>query len=434
MRAGFHTFGCKLNQHETEALASAFREAGFAVSTAKTDADLYIVNTCTVTSAGDHKARALVRSLVGEHPGIPVVVTGCSAQLEAASLARLGSDVVVVPQAQKDRLLGLPEVLRDSGGFPWAEVIRGFAGTTGPAADPFAFRITEASFHSRAFLKVQDGCDRRCAYCRVPLARGRSVCLAADEAALRAANLEDRGFREIVVTGVNVSAWREQGAGPERLLERLLASTRRARIRVSSLEPESIDGKLAAVLSDPRICPHFHLPVQSGSDRVLEGMGRRYTGETVDAAVALLRKAKSDPFVAADMLVGFPGESEEDFESSRSLVERLGFSQLHVFPFSPRPGTPAAVLKNQVPERVRGQRAAILGAMSRQLLATYRERWGGGEVEALLEKESGDRWLGVTGNYLKPWIREVPSSEGRGSLVRARLEQGGAEARYLGQA
>jgi threonylcarbamoyladenosine tRNA methylthiotransferase MtaB len=434
MRAGFHTFGCKLNQHETEALASAFREAGFAVSTAKADADLYIVNTCTVTSAGDHKARALVRSLVGEHPGVPVVVIGCSAQLEAASLARLGSDVVVVPQAEKGRLLGLPEVLRGSGGLPRAEVIRGFAGTTGPAADPFAFRITEASFHSRAFLKVQDGCDRRCAYCRVPLARGRSVSLAANEAALRAANLEARGFREIVVTGVNVSAWREQGAGPERLLERLLASTRRARIRVSSLEPESIDGTMAAVLSDPRICPHFHLPVQSGSDRVLEFMGRRYTGEMVDAAVALLRKAKDDPFVAADMLVGFPGETEEDFESSRSLVERLGFSQLHVFPFSPRPGTPAAGLKNQVPERVRGQRAAILGAMSRQLLATYRERWEGREVEALLEKGSGDRWLGVSGNYLKPWIAGIPSSEGRGSLVRVTLGHGGAEARYLGQA
>ncbi len=227
MRVGFHTFGCKLNQHETEALASAFRGGGFSVCGTREDADLYIVNTCTVTSAGDHKARALVRSLLRGHPGVPVIVTGCSAQLEAAALARLGSDVVVVPQDRKSRLLGLPDFLRarDGADLPPVDAIRSFAGAHGTTADPFAFRITEPSFHTRAFLKVQDGCDRHCAYCRVPLARGPSVSLGADEAVRRAADLEERGFREIVVTGVNVSAWREVAAGPARLVESLLAGT-----------------------------------------------------------------------------------------------------------------------------------------------------------------------------------------------------------------
>jgi len=434
MRAGFHTFGCKLNQHETEALASSFRAAGFAVCGTRDDADLYVVNTCTVTSAGDHKARAMVRSLLRGHPGVPVIVTGCTAQLEAGMLARLGTDVVVVPQAEKARLLGLAEFLRARGKPSGAEAIRGFAGSAGRVVDPFAFRIREPSFHSRAFLKVQDGCDRRCAYCRVPLARGGSASLAAEEAARRAAALEARGFREIVVTGVNLSAWREQGQGPGVLLERLRASTNRARIRVSSLEPEAIDAALARVLSHARISPHFHLPVQSGSDRILEAMGRRYASAAVDAAVARLRGVKGDPFIAADMLVGFPGETEEDFAASRSLVERLGFSQLHVFPFSPRPGTAAAVLKNRVPERVRGERAAILGELSRRLLAEYRARWEGRDVEALLEKGSGDRWTGTCGNYLKVRVAGVPSGVGRGSLVRASLGRDGAEARYLGPA
>ena len=312
MRVGFHTFGCKLNQHETEALASAFLREGFAVVRTNDDADLYVVNTCTVTSAGDHKARALVRSLLRERAGAPVIVTGCSSQLEAEALAGLGPDVVVVGQDRKSRLLGLPEFLRGSAERPEAGVLRAWAGSDAASpADPFAFRIAEAAFHTRAFLKVQDGCDCRCAYCRVPLARGPSVSLGADEAARRAADLEERGFREIVLTGVNVTAWREAGDGPARLLERLLAATRRARFRVSSIEPESVDEDLVAVLADSRICPHFHLPVQSGSDRVLTAMGRRYHASAVARAVELLRGVKDDPFVAADILVGFPGEAEK---------------------------------------------------------------------------------------------------------------------------
>ena len=222
---------------------------------ARAEADLYVVNTCTVTSAGDHKARALVRALLRDHPGAPVIVTGCSAQLEAAAISRLGADVVVVPQDRKSRLLRLPASLRthDRSLSPRAEDVRSL--TCGPAvADPFAFRITEPSFHSRAFLKVQDGCDRHCAYCRVPLARGHSVSLEADEAVRRAADLETRGFREIVVTGVNITAWREAGAGPSSLIGRLLAGTRRARIRVPRGAGDAVrpgEGSSMTTLSRP---------------------------------------------------------------------------------------------------------------------------------------------------------------------------------------
>jgi threonylcarbamoyladenosine tRNA methylthiotransferase MtaB len=434
MRVGFHTFGCKLNQHETEAIASTFLHDGFEGVRSTDDADLYVVNTCTVTSAGDHKARALVRALVRERVGVPVIVTGCSSQLEAEALAGLGPDVVVVGQDRKSRLLELPGLLRGTGAGPvHADTVRAWVGSGNPStADPFAFRIAEAAFHTRAFLKVQDGCDRRCAYCRVPLARGPSVSLGVDEAAGRAADLEERGFREIVVTGVNITAWRERGSGPARLLERLLAATQRARIRVSSLEPESVDDDLAGVLADPRICPHFHLPVQSGSDRVLASMGRRYPAAAVVRAVELLRRTKVDPFVAADILVGFPGETDEDFDRTRSLVRELAFSRLHVFPFSARPGTRAFGMKPRVPERVSRERAAELGEASRGLAEAYRDRWNGREVEALLERPASGRWLGVCGNYLKAWFSGVPGDAGKGSLVRAEL--GEVDGRYLGPA
>ncbi|HSV92150.1 MAG TPA: radical SAM protein, partial [Desulfobacterales bacterium] len=311
------------------------------------------------------------------------------------------------------------------------DVLRAWAGSDiATPADPFAFRIDEASFHTRAFLKVQDGCDRRCAYCRVPLARGPSVSIGADEAARRATDLEDRGFREIVVTGVNISAWREAGAGPARLLERLLVATHRARIRVSSLEPESLDEDLAGMLADARVCAHFHLPVQSGSDRVLAAMGRRYPASAVVRAVELLRRIKVDPFVAADILVGFPGETDDDFLLTRALVRGLEFSQLHVFPFSPRPGTRAIEMRPRVPERVSRERAAALGEESRGLADAYRARWAGREVDALLERGSGQRWLGVCGNYLKAWFRGVPDGEGKGSMIRGVLGRG--DGRYLG--
>jgi threonylcarbamoyladenosine tRNA methylthiotransferase MtaB len=434
MRVGFHTFGCKLNQHETEALASTFLRDGFAVVRAKDDADLYVVNTCTVTSTGDHKARALVRALVREHAGVPVVVTGCSSQLEAGSLSAIGPDVVVVGQDRKSRLLGLPGLLqRMAGGPVRAKTVRDWLESDAASpADPFAFRIAGVAFHTRAFLKVQDGCDCRCAYCRVPLARGPSVSLGADEAARRAADLEERGFREIVVTGVNITAWREADAGPAQLLERLLAATRRARIRVSSLEPESVDEGLAAVLADPRVCPHFHLPVQSGSDRVLASMGRRYPAAAVVRAVELLRRTKGDPFVAADILVGFPGETDDEFTLTHALVRDLGFSQLHVFPFSARPGTRAFGMRPRVPERVSRERAAALGEASRGLAEAYRDRWTGRDVEVLLERASAGRWLGVCGNYLKAWFSGVPEGVGKGSLIRAVLGEG--DGRYLGPA
>ncbi|MGA2973978.1 MAG: tRNA (N(6)-L-threonylcarbamoyladenosine(37)-C(2))-methylthiotransferase MtaB [Spirochaetia bacterium] len=433
-RIGFHTFGCKLNQYETEAFASSFRSQGFTVVSADEDAEAYIVNTCTVTARADHKARALIRGLARGHPGSLLVVTGCSAEVEAGALSALAKNIVVVPQSEKARLLDLPKILGDTLGEPAGLALQSqLSAERGP--DPFAFTVKDYSFHTRAFLKIQDGCDSRCSYCRVPRARGPSASLDAIEVTRRAVELEALGHREIVITGVNISAYHAAGVSLQELLRLLLNATTRVRFRLSSLEPESLTEELSRVLSHSRVCPHFHVPVQSGADSVLGRMKRRYRADQVREGVSLLRAVKGDPFLAADIIVGFPGETAEEFAATRSLVQALAFSALHVFPFSPRPGTPAASMTPVVAERIRYQRARELSALARSQAAAYARCWIGREVEVLLEDSAGPRGRGVSGNYLKVAVEDLPVSEAfSGRLARALITAAGGlcTARFLG--
>jgi threonylcarbamoyladenosine tRNA methylthiotransferase MtaB len=428
-RVAFHTFGCKLNQYETEALASSFRSHGFLVVDASEEADVHVINTCTVTSRADHKARSLVRAVAHRRPEEPVIVTGCSAQTESSALASLAANVVVVPQSEKARLLEIPAVLvraGEAGESRVAALLAALAAAGGPS-DPFALVVGDYSFHTRAFLKIQDGCDCRCAYCRVPLARGASVSLGTREVLRRAEELEASGRREIVLTGVNVSAWRSEGLGLPQLLLRLLDATRRVRFRLTSIEPEAITRELAECVGHPRVCPHFHIPVQSGSDAVLLRMKRRYRADRVMDGVRLLRAARQDPFIAADIIVGFPGESDEDHSRTLVLIRELAFAALHVFPFSPRPGTPAAAMQPTVPERIRRDRAREVAALGTELAAAYARRWVGREVAVLLEAgRAGHRTRGVSENYLRVDVRGVPGEEAApGRLVRAVITDAG---------
>ncbi len=445
MRAAFATFGCKLNQFETEALASAFAGRGFSIVPADREADVYLVNTCTVTSRSEQKARRLIRALARRRPGALLVVTGCYAQLAAGDLAGLGPNVRVVPQERKDSLLDLPQRLADAGeagDWPAANPRTEPAAPAAapPAGDPFRYQVGRYRFHSRAFLKVQDGCDYRCAYCRVPLARGPAVSLAPGEVIRRTLELEAAGYREVVLTGVNLSAYRGGDLNLAGLLRELLSRTAGLRLRLSSLEPEKVDEPLAESVRHPRVCAHFHLPIQSGSPAVLRRMRRRYRPERVREAVRLLRQAKGEPFLAADVLVGFPGESGEEFEQTRSLIEELRLARLHVFPFSPRPGTAAWSLEPRVPERVRDQRAGRLLRLSERLYARYVSQWVGREEEAVLEEPEsapearaepgcaspGGGWIGLTGNYLRVRVAGLPpQAASRGRMVQVRIERAG---------
>lgn len=403
-----------------------------------------MINTCTVTCRADHKARALIRSLARSRSRSLLIVTGCSAELNRGELSSLGENVLVVPQSQKASLLDLPKILG-----PRRDEQRGVEKTareispavtaprdTFPAVmapgDIFRLTASAQSFRTRAYLKVQDGCDSRCSYCRVPLARGASASLNPGEALRRALELEEQGYREVVLTGVNIASYNAEGAALHQLLRLLLDKTRRIRFRLSSLEPEHITEALGAVIGSERVCPHFHIPVQSGSDSVLARMNRRSRSARIRQAVSLLRSSKEDPFLAADVITGFPGETEADFADTRNLLNEISFAALHVFPFSPRPGTAASGFKPAVPEHVRHQRARELRALGRQSASSYAHSWVGRDVEVLLEGREGARAWGVSGNYLKVDVSGVPAADGgEGSIVRARITSANGMCRGL---
>jgi threonylcarbamoyladenosine tRNA methylthiotransferase MtaB len=361
--------------------------------------------------------------------------------MEAEELERLAERVVVVSLDEKPSLLGLPGMLANRlvADIDLYDAVRQCTAkahgelATHPAG-PFDYDAATFSFHSRAFLKIQDGCDNACAYCRVTIARGDAVSLAHQDVLERSMALERELFKEIVLTGVNISAYRSNDVDLAGLLGLLLDRLGPAmRIRLSSLEPDRLDPQLIELFADVRIQPHFHLPVQSGSNAVLRRVDRHYDVERLVEAVGALRKVKGDPFIAADMITGLPGETDEEFERSLELVKDLDFSQLHVFPFSPRPRTALYEARDRVSERVRDERAKMLRNLSAVHLRRYMERQVGTEAEVILEQRQNGVWSGLTGNYLHVRVLGVPAHLAKGALVPIALERDGRSGMPVGR-
>jgi threonylcarbamoyladenosine tRNA methylthiotransferase MtaB len=435
-----HTLGCKLNQLESEALVSAFKSRGFTVLPWGAAADILVVNTCTVTSKAEQKARRVIRTALRECPGSCVIVTGCYAQLDSPGLEALGREAFSSPRGRlfvapgdiKALLLDLPDFLRREGAFDRGDIpaLLGRWEKARPLSQPddrFRFNGQDFSFHSRPFLKIQDGCSRACSYCRVPLARGASVSLEAGVVLARLRALEDRGFGEAVLTGVNISGYRDGEIPLAGLLAGLLRGTRAIALRLSSLEPEAVGPELLDVLGDERIRPHFHLSLQSGSPRILERMHRPYSPGDAECLAGRLRALKGDPFLACDMIAGFPGETAADFEQSYELCRRIDFAWIHPFPYSPRPGTEAAAFKEAVPQRDAAVRVNALSVLARQGRAAYVSRWLGKGVDAVAEggKKPGAAYgAALSGNYLRLLVPCSASGDlpPPGIPLRCRLE------------
>ncbi|MDR0452117.1 MAG: tRNA (N(6)-L-threonylcarbamoyladenosine(37)-C(2))-methylthiotransferase MtaB [Treponema sp.] len=433
------TIGCKLNQAESEAIADAFNKAGFSLVPCGQAADILVVNTCTVTSRAEQKARRVIRRALRENPLCRVIVTGCYAQLDAEAIAALETDLpeasggarrlFVVPGDLKPELLKLPGNFSPGGISAWP----GETQTPGNRkADPFAYDAGGFSFHSRAFLKIQDGCDHACAYCRVSLARGKSVSLDSKTVLNRLKELERRGYGEAVLTGVNIGQYRA-GAGEDLagLLAYLLENTGSIALRLSSLEGEGITEEFLDVIKSGRIRPHFHLSIQSGSRTVLERMGRRYAPEEIERNIAALRERKEDPFLACDIIAGFPGETRAEFEETRLLCERADFAWIHAFPYSKRPGTAAAAFRNPVSERETAARVECLGALAASSRAGYVRRWIGRTVEAIGEKQERAApgfSAAVSENYLRLLVpcNGAPPPAGKPFFCRIAPLEGGA--------
>ena len=447
--AAIHTLGCKLNQLESEALAGAFTQAGFSLRPwGESEADhaaapdILVINTCTVTSKADQKARRLIRKALRDNPRSCVMVTGCYAQLEPETIESLHAGdmtrrLFVLKGVDKSALLDLPRFIMAaaeraehcSGGVDLRALIGGWNSAREPAESAFRFAPADFSFHTRAFLKIQDGCDNQCAYCRVRLARGPSRSLGAEQVLAGLLALEAKGYAEAVLTGVNITQYRDPALGGlGELLAYLLKGARRIAIRLSSLEPDRVTEDFAAVLAHCRIRPHFHLPVQSGSAGVLAKMGRGYGPETVEHAAALLRSVKDDPFLAADIITGFPGETEAEFERTRALCQSIGFAWIHAFPYSKRPGTPAFSFPETVSEGIAARRMEILLELARQGRREYIRRWTGRETGVLIEggpPPPEGRCRGTSANYLKLLVRYAgPRPPPPGTELRCVIARG----------
>jgi threonylcarbamoyladenosine tRNA methylthiotransferase MtaB len=397
------TLGCKLNQLESEAIAGSFRKAGFRLvpwdSNSQTPRIL-IINTCTVTSKADQKARRMIRKLLRDNPESCVIVIGCYAQLDTEEIRTLedrttGRRLFVLGGGEgvasaKSALLGLPQYLLDAiSGEPLPCLLESWmknAASVIKNDSVFSFKPDEFSFHSRAYIKIQDGCDNNCAYCRVRLARGQSLSLNHEAVLERLRALEAKGCPEIFITGVNITQYSDKGIGLAGLLELLLDGTSAIALRLSSLEPECINTRLASVFAHPRIRPHFHLSVQSGSDTILQGMGRVYNVNTVEKAIALLRSAKDKPFLACDIITGFPGETEAEFAKTLAFCEKTCFAWIHAFPYSKRPGTAAFSFGDPVRDCDKTRRVEALTALALQGKREYAKTWLGKELSAVVEK------------------------------------------------
>ena len=459
----FETLGCKLNQIESEALARAFSDSGFSVDLESVTASvaenfetiLCIINTCTVTSKAEQKARRLIRLLLEKFPQAAIVVTGCYAELEYAAIEAIDSRLAVIRGSRKDILAKLPalflDFLRKESRNPQdiARFVRALSATKNENQSKIApqFLLYTDTFqtHSRASIKIQDGCNNACAYCRIHLARGKSVSLDVKSVLERVQQLEKAGQHEVVFTGVNLSQYRGELDGRKadfaELFEILLKNTSHIAFRISSFYPEHITERLCEILKNPRVRPSFHLSIQSGSDKILRSMRRAYVADDVYRAVRLLRQAKENPFIACDIIAGFPDESEEDFAATKKMCEDLRFAWIHAFPFSPRPETPAFSMTPKIPERIKGERVAWLMDCAKRGKIAYIEEMIGKEVDAIVENSRSDRLLlknatrihAVTENFLHAEIPVSVSDRVKpGDLIRIKMGKPLAEQIFAG--
>lgn len=413
------TLGCKVNRYDSDDLAAQFAKLGYTITADQETADLSIINTCTVTENANREARYLLRRFKRNNPATKVVATGCYAQTEAEDLAGLDAVDFVVPNKDKK---DLAETLVQSLAAPAASKILAASPTKG-VKEHFKTSLNLSqvdSSRTRAFLKIQDGCDSFCTYCIIPFARGKSRSAPFAEVVAEVRRLVAAGYREIVFTGIHIGDYGDEkdfdrsacgGLPPFAALMRcLLAEPEMARIRISSLEPREVSHELLAVLAErpERVCPHFHLPLQSGCDGILKRMARGYTAREYADTIGRVRDIFPAANIGADIIPGFPGESDEDHQVSVDFVREVGLNYLHVFPYSKRKGTVAARLPHHIAPDVLKKRKQDFLTLGAELKKAYLSQQLGRKVDVLIQdqRDSSGRLKGITENYLNAAIAQ----------------------------
>ena len=410
----FHTLGCKVNQYDTQAMRERFERAGYRTVDFEQEADVYVVNTCTVTGTGDKKSMHIIRRCHRQNPLAAIVVTGCLAQRAADSLTLPGVRLVLGTQRRGEVVELLEQALAQDCALIAVESLR---------RAPFEHLTVHAhEGHTRATMKIQEGCDRWCTYCIIPSVRGPIRSRPLDEIREEAQSLADAGFQEAVLTGIHLTSYGRDLPGGTTLLDAIRAVHEVRgirRIRLGSLEPVIVTPEFAqGVAALDKVCHQFHLALQSGSDTVLARMHRRYTSGAFLAACDLLRAAFDDCALTTDVMTGFPGETQEEFEQTMETCRRAGFSRMHVFPYSEREGTKAAQMPGSVPRHVREERARELIALGRDLERTALAARVGKTEDVLIEELDGQgHGAGYTGGYMRV---HVPGTK-EGTIVRVRV-------------
>lgn len=404
----FHTLGCKVNQYDTQAMLELFRAAGYAIVPFSGEADVYVVNTCTVTGTGDKKSLQIARRLHREHPLSEVILCGCLAQRKGEELLATGARLILGTQRRGEVVTLLEQAVRDN-----VQLCAVDALTT---SSPFEnLTITDQEEHTRAILKIQEGCNNHCTYCIIPSVRGSIRSRPLDEVAAEARRLSEHGFTELVLTGIHLSSYGRDLKDGTTLLDAIRAVQEVPgvqRIRLGSLEPTIATVEFSQALKAmDKVCPQFHLALQSGSDTVLARMARRYNTRMYLTAVDNLRAAFPHAAFTTDVLTGFPGETVAEYEETRQMIRTVGYAKIHVFPYSQREGTKAAVMPGQLPNALKDQRARELIALGEETARAYQESWLGESTQVLLEERTEDGWVGYTPEYIHVTLSDCPACQ-----------------------
>ena len=422
-KVALHNLGCKVNAYETEAMQQMLEAAGYEIVPFEPGADIYVINTCSVTNIADRKSRQMLHKAKKMNPDAIVVAAGCYVQADTKKAEADASIDIIIGNNKKQELIPILESYR-TGHQKTTECV-----DINHTKEYENLEIDRTEEHTRAYLKVQDGCNQFCTYCIIPYARGRIRSKKTEDVVNEVKRLAASGCQEVVLTGIHLSSYGKERPEDQENLLTLIQAVHQVdgieRIRLGSLEPGIITEEFAAAISSlPKVCPHFHLSLQSGCTTTLKRMNRRYTAEEYREKCEILRKYYPAPALTTDVITGFPGETEEEFEESRSFVDSIHFYETHFFPYSKREGTKAAGMPDQLTEQVKKERSRILIALGKEHQREYMEQFLGQEKEVLFEEqqtvEGQEYWTGHTMEYLKIAVISEENLENKRVMVQLR--------------
>lgn len=439
-KAALHNLGCKVNSYETEAMQQMLEASGYEIVPFQEEADVYLINTCSVTNMADRKSRQMIHRARKKNPRAVIVAAGCYVQTAHERGEQDDAIDIVIGNNKKHELIRLlDEYFAKEDITEQDHVNRKKTQAVIDINHPGEFyeelHLERTAEHTRAFIKVQDGCNQFCTYCIIPYARGRVRSRKAEDVLQEIQRLAKNGYREVVLTGIHLSSYGiDIGDNLLHLIEEVHGIEGIRRIRLGSLEPKIVTEEFVRRLSElPKICPHFHLSLQSGCDETLKRMNRKYTTEEYEEGCKILRKYFDHPAITTDVIVGFPGETEAEFQATKEYLERIHFYEMHIFKYSRREGTKAAAMQDQIPEQIKTERSNELLALEQRMSREFREDYLGKETEALMEEKTiidgVEYYVGFTKEYVKTAVLAGEDLTNR--FVRGRIERALTEEIYL---